>query len=132
MIDPKLKAAVYNKCNHRCAYCGIEMTSKECTVDHVLPKSKGGKDNYDNLLPSCKTCNHSKGSYTLNRFRRMLSKMFKELGKNPLYRLGRQFGFINEKRPKGGKVEFYYETIDMKKCPEDIVSREKKQEIRFS
>ena len=41
-----------------CAYCGNE--SNNLALDHILPKSKGGKDSGDNLIKACKSCNSSK------------------------------------------------------------------------
>lgn len=44
-----------------CAYCG---THKDLTLDHVLPKSRGGKTNWQNLVTACKSCNAKKGNAT--------------------------------------------------------------------
>jgi len=41
---------------NQCVYCGRNAN----TVDHIIPISKGGKDEYDNLVPCCKSCNSSK------------------------------------------------------------------------
>jgi 5-methylcytosine-specific restriction endonuclease McrA len=45
-----------------CSYCGIY--SKNLTVDHILPKSRGGETNFENCVASCKSCNSLKGSRT--------------------------------------------------------------------
>lgn len=45
----------------RCAYCGKE---GDLTVDHVIPKSRGGTDAWENLLPACRPCNEAKGNRT--------------------------------------------------------------------
>jgi 5-methylcytosine-specific restriction endonuclease McrA len=39
-----------------CAYCGGEATE----MDHFIPKALGGSDDWDNLVPACRTCNASK------------------------------------------------------------------------
>ena len=44
----------------RCAYCGGHAT----TVDHVLPRSRGGRDAWENLVACCVRCNNSKGDRT--------------------------------------------------------------------
>ncbi|WP_345268156.1 HNH endonuclease [Nibrella viscosa] len=52
---------IFKRDNHRCQYCG---TTEDLTLDHVIPKSKGGKTNWDNLLTACKRCNSRKGDFT--------------------------------------------------------------------
>ena len=47
--------------NHKCQYCGV-MTN--LTVDHVIPKSKGGDDTWENLTTACIRCNNKKGDKT--------------------------------------------------------------------
>lgn len=46
---------------NRCQYCG---TSSDLTIDHVLPKSRNGKDSWENLVTACNKCNHKKGNRT--------------------------------------------------------------------
>jgi 5-methylcytosine-specific restriction endonuclease McrA len=43
-----------------CQYCGRTGTS-DLTIDHVVPKSRGGGHSWDNLVSACKSCNHRKG-----------------------------------------------------------------------
>ena len=47
-----------------CQYCGIKTSSM--TIDHIIPKDKGGKDNWNNLVTACKNCNIYKSNYLLN------------------------------------------------------------------
>ena len=44
----------------KCQYCGKTHSHKSLTVDHVLPKAKGGKNTWENLVAACKPCNASK------------------------------------------------------------------------
>lgn len=70
MLDTKdianNKKASYSRTNvlirdkFKCAYCGYNMRSNEATVDHVIPRSKGGKTVWKNLVACCKACNVSK------------------------------------------------------------------------
>lgn len=46
----------------KCAYCGRER--QRLTIDHIIPKSKGGKANFENCVSSCKPCNNKKGDRT--------------------------------------------------------------------
>lgn len=45
----------------RCVYCG---SSSRLTIDHVIPASKGGKNNFDNCVTACQPCNNKKGNRT--------------------------------------------------------------------
>ncbi len=47
-----------------CQYCGKQYTPSELTLDHVLPRSRGGESAWDNLVACCKRCNHRKGNRT--------------------------------------------------------------------
>ena len=49
---------------YRCQYCGEEPGVRELNVDHVLPRSRGGRDSWDNLVISCRPCNLRKGKRT--------------------------------------------------------------------
>lgn len=44
---------------HKCAYCG--RGDLPLTIDHVIPKSKGGDESWDNLVAACLPCNNKKG-----------------------------------------------------------------------
>ena len=46
---------------HRCQYCNCR---ESLTVDHVLPKSRGGRDHWTNLVAACIACNNRKGNRT--------------------------------------------------------------------
>ena len=46
----------------RCVYCG---STENLSVDHLFPRIKGGADNVENLVCSCKSCNSSKGKKDL-------------------------------------------------------------------
>lgn len=58
------RQSVYSRDRHLCAYCGNQFNSKELTIDHVVPKSKGGLNLWTNVVSSCKPCNHKKGNKT--------------------------------------------------------------------
>lgn len=60
------RQAVFAKCGGKCAYCGQDITIKSFQVDHVNPQFRGGSDDMDNLLPSCRKCNNHKSAYPLD------------------------------------------------------------------
>jgi 5-methylcytosine-specific restriction endonuclease McrA len=57
------RRAVFARDRFRCQYCGNQ---KHLTVDHVVPRSKGGPDSWDNLVTSCAPCNLRKGDRLLH------------------------------------------------------------------
>lgn len=58
---PLTRAALMRRDNYRCAYCGHRAE----TIDHVIPRSRGGKHTWENCVASCMTCNHSKADRLL-------------------------------------------------------------------
>jgi 5-methylcytosine-specific restriction endonuclease McrA len=45
-----------------CQYCGCEVSYHDATMDHVIPRSKGGTTDWLNIVTACKSCNTAKGS----------------------------------------------------------------------
>ena len=50
--------------NNQCQYCANHFPLDKLTMDHVLPKSRGGKNTWENLVTACMKCNQKKGSRT--------------------------------------------------------------------
>jgi 5-methylcytosine-specific restriction endonuclease McrA len=46
---------------HTCQYCGEIFSPIELTLDHVIPRSRGGKSSWENLVTCCRRCNNCKG-----------------------------------------------------------------------
>lgn len=63
-ITNKQRFEVFKKCNFTCQYCGRRTPEVILEIDHVIPKSKGGTDDIDNLTASCFQCNRGK-SWTM-------------------------------------------------------------------
>ncbi len=55
------RRALFARDRHRCQYCGA---ARQLTIDHVLPRSKGGTHTWDNVVTSCASCNLRKGDRT--------------------------------------------------------------------
>lgn len=55
------KAAIYRRDNNTCQYCG---STRSLTIDHVIPRCRGGDSSWTNLTLACATCNTRKGSKT--------------------------------------------------------------------
>lgn len=67
------KLAVLSKTSGHCYYCGCNLTVDSVCLDHVLAKSKGGTRELHNLVPCCIKCNSSKGTKSIDEFRRHLA-----------------------------------------------------------
>ncbi len=58
--------------NHRCCYCGA--AKPPLTIDHVIPKSRGGQDTWENLVAACVRCNNRKGNRTPDEAEMILAR----------------------------------------------------------
>jgi 5-methylcytosine-specific restriction endonuclease McrA len=61
---PATRAAVMLRDAFTCQYCAEAPGRNYLTVDHVIPRSRGGKHGWENLVTACKRCNQKKGSST--------------------------------------------------------------------
>ena len=52
---------IFRRDSFECQYCG---SVRDLTLDHVIPRSKGGGSNWKNLVTACKSCNARKGDFT--------------------------------------------------------------------
>ncbi|RJQ74577.1 HNH endonuclease [Pseudonocardiaceae bacterium YIM PH 21723] len=58
---PLTRAGLMHRDRYRCAYCG----GRADTIDHVVPRSKGGPHTWENVVASCAKCNHRKADKLL-------------------------------------------------------------------
>lgn len=56
---------VYARDLYTCQYCGAQPPLNQLTYDHVIPRSKGGKTDFPNIVSACKKCNTKKGDKSL-------------------------------------------------------------------
>lgn len=89
---------IYEMFTRHCAYCGCEIQYKEMQINHVEPLYNGGDDVRSNMLPACRSCNHYKQTYTLERFREALQRM----------PIAKRYGLVTESNEP---VIFYFEKI---------------------
>lgn len=59
---PLSNTAVLKRDHYKCAYCG----TKANTVDHIIPKSRGGKHMWENVVAACRPCNAKKADKLLS------------------------------------------------------------------
>jgi 5-methylcytosine-specific restriction endonuclease McrA len=58
---PLTRRNIMHRDNYTCQYCGKK---SDLTIDHIIPRSRGGKDTWDNVVVACLRCNVVKGSRT--------------------------------------------------------------------
>ena len=62
-VPPVTRREVFRRDNHTCQYCG---STKRLTLDHVIPRSKGGTHTWDNVVTACEKCNSTKSDRLLH------------------------------------------------------------------
>jgi 5-methylcytosine-specific restriction endonuclease McrA len=55
---------IFIRDGHACQYCGSVLPSLRLTLDHVIPRSRGGRSEWQNLVTCCYPCNNRKGNLT--------------------------------------------------------------------
>ena len=65
-LSAAVRAIVYARDGNVCTYCGA--TEGDFEIDHIIPVSKGGSDELENLTVACKPCNRSKGNKTIEEW----------------------------------------------------------------
>jgi hypothetical protein len=98
---------IYEKYTGRCAYCGNPIYFKDMQVDHIVPKRKYGTDDFENLNPSCRRCNHYKRTFDLEFYRHLIKELHGKLNDNYLHKVALDYGMIKIEEWDG---EFYFET----------------------
>ena len=81
---PMTRAALMHRDRFRCAYCG----AKADTVDHVIPRSRGGDHSWENCVAACSGCNHRKAD-------RLLSELGWALHTTPLPPKGQHWRLLS-------------------------------------
>ncbi len=67
---------IFIRDNYTCQYCGKH--THDLTLDHVIPRSKGGPHTWENLASACPGCNHRKGGKTVAEARMILARTPRE------------------------------------------------------
>lgn len=58
---------LYKRDSYTCQYCATPCTPRELTIDHIKPRSLGGKNSWENCVTSCLRCNGRKADTPLNK-----------------------------------------------------------------
>jgi 5-methylcytosine-specific restriction endonuclease McrA len=111
---------VYDKYNGKCAYCGCDITLEQMQIDHLVPLYRNnsdkqlnewgkirGTDEIENLMPSCRSCNHYKSTFSLEEYREQLMLLRERLNKqHKIYSTSKRYRLIEE---KPNKIVFFFE-----------------------
>lgn len=63
-VPPLTNRALFQRDLHTCMYCAQQFNDRDLTRDHILPKSRGGRDIWTNVISACRRCNQRKGNRT--------------------------------------------------------------------
>jgi hypothetical protein len=66
------RSTLYSRDQRICAYCGTQYEDRILTIDHVIPRSRGGKNTWVNCVTACKPCNNRKDDRTPEEARMQL------------------------------------------------------------
>ncbi|PPJ61953.1 HNH endonuclease [Cuspidothrix issatschenkoi] len=69
-IPPEVRTYVFQRDKYQCQSCGKISQETHLSIDHIIPLSRGGKNDISNLQTLCLTCNQQKTDKIDNRFRR--------------------------------------------------------------
>jgi 5-methylcytosine-specific restriction endonuclease McrA len=61
---PASRRNVFHRDQYVCQYCGLDLCDKTATIDHIVPRCKGGGSTWTNMITACKKCNLAKGNRT--------------------------------------------------------------------
>ena len=91
-----MRAYIWSKTEGRCYYCGLFLEHKTTfCIDHVIPQIKGGGDEFENVVPACRSCNSTKGTKQIEEFR-FHKRMQKYEKQNGVWFTLQQVGYLRD------------------------------------
>jgi 5-methylcytosine-specific restriction endonuclease McrA len=127
-MNKELRKRVYGKYGGKCAYCGRHVECKDFQVDHIIPKGRFHVythkpdykvNDFENLNPACRRCNHYKRSYLLEDFRQLVRTIHERISKEYINKVAIDYGVI-ELKPFDGVFYFECNCPVLKKCKEEV------------
>jgi 5-methylcytosine-specific restriction endonuclease McrA len=91
------RSMIYKRDGNKCQYCN---STRNLTIDHIIPKCRGGQDIWENLVVSCSSCNTKKGD-------KLLENTGMSLSKRPTAPLNTMFLTLNETKVNEWKDYIY-------------------------
>mgnify|MGYP002512584094 CR=1 FL=1 len=62
MISPKTRYQIFKRDKFMCRYCGAKAPEVALEIDHIIPVSRGGDNDFSNLITACQQCNRGKSN----------------------------------------------------------------------
>jgi len=81
MNKQQIRRILVQRQGTRCFYCWRDVGPEKLTIDHKLPKSKGGGNKLKNLVLACRPCNRDKGSQTFEEYRKPMLDLITKIKK---------------------------------------------------
>lgn len=114
-FTPSERTIIYDRNHGRCAICGRYVPFMDFTVDHIIPISKGGTNNMNNLQCACKTCNLIKQDILPDDLMDKLSEIIiyqtKRTGND---KLRRKMNYIHRKKQRYKIAQLIKELVNKK------------------
>lgn len=79
LIPKAIKEEVYRRSNNTCAICGKPLSRFSYSIDHIIPLSRGGTNNIDNLRAVHQTCNKLKGNFTDVEMKKVVTNVYENI-----------------------------------------------------
>ena len=106
-INKKTRLFVHQKLKGHCGYCGKEIKLKDMQIDHMNPKCFRSlnhvlfdgvivdkTDDVENLMPTCRRCNHYKRDDTVEGFRRSIKTLHERLERFYIHKVALDYGIV--------------------------------------
>jgi 5-methylcytosine-specific restriction endonuclease McrA len=74
-VNKKFRAKIFHLLNGHCYYCGEPLDFASFHIDHKNPLAYGGKNDEENLVPTCHYCNFSKKDRNVEQWRTLLENI---------------------------------------------------------
>jgi 5-methylcytosine-specific restriction endonuclease McrA len=104
---------VYARDESRCQYCGRRLPRSELNLDHVVPRSRGGRTSWDNVVCSCIACNLRKGGRTPEEAGMRLLHAPVQPRWSPLFRSAARRAFCRQWMPFLGMADLAYWNVEL-------------------
>jgi 5-methylcytosine-specific restriction endonuclease McrA len=104
---------IYLRDKSTCQYCHKSLPRSDLTLDHVIPRSRGGKTTWDNVVAACFRCNVKKGGHLLSEANIRLKNKPRKPRWTPISIYSIKGGHYEEWKPFLSHVDFSYWNVEL-------------------